>query len=808
MNIIENFLLPKNKRNIYIFFVVFIIFTIIASLGLINTQFDNDVTVLLPVNAETEYEREKINRLTKEFPSDQVLFVGIDNAFTLDNIKTVWEICNEIENLSVVRSTLHPFNAVYFSKLGDTFTIAKMKRSFYPKTEEQLDKFLKDITSNRYLVGSVISYDYKKAGIVIRMNYKAKMGNEINKNFIIKIFEFLFGREFGPQYIDRTYFCNEIEKVLNKYKNDVDFYIAGVPFFEAKSKSYMQRDLFVLLIPAILLMILVLFLNIRTNRGTILPILVMILSLIWTMGIIGWIRYKLNIVSVLLPPLILTIGSSYTLHYLYSYYSYSHLYDNSRDIVIHASKHIFPTIFMASLTTAIGFASFITASIKPIKMFGVFSVLSIIFTVSFTFFLLSKILSLLPVPHDLKLQSVKNDIFSKFLTKINQLVYPFRFLWIGIYFVAIIIFIIVIPKLKIETNAATYFKEKDLVKTSLFFFQKNFGGTNHYNITLRAVGNKANFFKTREGLLAAKKIQDYFDKNVIIDGEKTIGWFISPVSLVEDLNYSMTGEYNIPEDEKIITRFLSLLKASNDEGIRAIMNNNFSAITFQVRTKTDNEKENFVMTEQTLFKLEKKIEKDLKQIAKEDGRFTVELWGELLLMSRISKYLIKDQITNIITTVIFVFLAAVFLFRSIYFSIFSLIPLSFGVIINFSIMSIFKISLDAATVMIAAIAIGVGIDDAIHFLLNYKSKLKKDFLVKDAILETLNLTSRPILFTSIALIFGFIVFLLSSFRPVVYFGLLIAIAMLTCTFTTLFILPSFLIITDKLRLKYKTKEKQ
>ncbi len=190
-------------------------------------------------------------------------------------------------------------------------------------------------------------------------------------------------------------------------------------------------------------------------------------------------------------------------------------------------------------------------------------------------------------------------------------------------------------------------------------------------------------------------------------------------------------------------------------------------------------------------------------IAKEDGSFTVEIWGELLLMARISKYLIKDQVLNIITTIIFVFLACLILFRSLYFSIFSLIPLTFGVISNFVIMSIFKIALDPATVMISAIAIGVGIDDSIHFLLTYKNKLKKNLSTKDTILQTLSLTSRPILFTSIALILGFSVFFLSSFRPVVYFGALISFSMITCTFATLFILPSFLFITDRFRLKYK-----
>jgi len=127
---------------------------------------------------------------------------------------------------------------------------------------------------------------------------------------------------------------------------------------------------------------------------------------------------------------------------------------------------------------------------------------------------------------------------------------------------------------------------------------------------------------------------------------------------------------------------------------------------------------------------------------------------------------------------------------------------------NFLIMSIFNIPLDAATIMIAAIAIGVGVDNAIHFLLNYRKILKNDgdIATKDAIILTLERTSRPILFTAMALILGFVVFFLSSFKPIIYFGVLIALSMLTCTFGSLFILPSALLVTDKLRMKYRKKK--
>ena len=123
--------------------------------------------------------------------------------------------------------------------------------------------------------------------------------------------------------------------------------------------------------------------------------------------------------------------------------------------------------------------------------------------------------------------------------------------------------------------------------------------------------------------------------------------------------------------------------------------------------------------------------------------------------------------------------------------------------LNFAIMSIFRIPLDVSTVMISAVAIGVGIDDSIHFMLNYRHRLRDGIPVKDAVIQTLHKTSRPITFTSIALILGFAVFFMSSFKPIIYFGVLIAISMVTCTVATLFILPSMLIVMDRFRFKYR-----
>lgn len=804
----EKILVPEKRIYHRIFFIVITIITIFLSIGLFNIETDTDITVLLPVNEETVYEREKINRLGKEFSSNQLLFIGVKNdPFSKDNIKILWELCNEIEKLEVVKSTFNPFNATYFKKVGRIFSIKRMKMDKYPKTEKDREKFIQSISSNRYLVGSIISYDKKTAGIVVRTNYDAMMGEEIEKkNIFMKFAEFAFDKKFGPKQIDRSYFCGKIEEVIAKYNPPFEIFYAGVPVYEAKSKEYMQRDIFILIIPAFILMTFILFMNFRTVRGTILPILSILLSMIWTMGILGWLRVKLDIVGILIPPIIMTVGSSYTLHYLNSYYINVPFYDNSRELVLYSTKSIFPTISLASMTTVVGFASFLTAKIMPVKKFGIFIIISIIFTLFFTFFLLSKILTIFNLPKLHKMENVRKDLFAKILSICRKIVIPLRFIWVGIYIMSIILFCLFISKLKIETNAINFFKGNDIVKRSLTFLQYNFHGTNHYNITIRSRNHERDFFRTKKGMLAAQKIQDYFNEQIVIDGHEMIGWMLSPVTMLQDLNQTLNGELRVPEDESVIKKFFTFLKLSKDDGIKSIINDDFSAITFQIRPHTDNAKVSHLMSEQELAKLSQLLSTDLKKIADDDGTITVEVWGEILLLSKISKYLSKDQINSLLITGILVFLITLLIFRSPYFAFFSLIPLSFGVIMNFTIMSIFQIPLDAATVMIAALSIGIGIDDSIHFILHYKKTLKDGYSAREAVLHTLNYTARPILFTSLALILGFIVFLLSSFRPVVFFGLLIAISMFNCTFATLFILPSFFIITDKIRKFFHRKQ--
>jgi len=163
---------------------------------------------------------------------------------------------------------------------------------------------------------------------------------------------------------------------------------------------------------------------------------------------------------------------------------------------------------------------------------------------------------------------------------------------------------------------------------------------------------------------------------------------------------------------------------------------------------------------------------------------------DLIYVSLID-YLIRSQLISILLSIIIVFIIIAITFRSLVFGFFGLIPIFFGLFLNFGTMSYFNVSLDFITSMIASIAVGLGVDNSIHYLISF-TRTKHNMPLKERLKQALGMTGTPIFFTSFTLMAGFSVLLFSSFKPILYFGLLISVTMLGCFIGVIFILPAFI----------------
>ena len=262
------------------------------------------------------------------------------------------------------------------------------------------------------------------------------------------------------------------------------------------------------------------------------------------------------------------------------------------------------------------------------------------------------------------------------------------------------------------------------------------------------------------------------------------------------MNQTMTGFYEIPQRRApilLLSRLFTTMKASTSGEIfaGALVNDDFTRLTFALRIFNGDERSPLdeIGVNDFIDRLKLQITESLAP------EINPVIWGDSLAFLYISEILSRDQIVSVIVSVLLIFLITAFAFWSVKYGLLALIPMVTGIMLNFILMSLFRIPFDVVTVMFSSIAIGVGIDDSIHLIIQYRRQQKIFHDDREKIItHTLKIAGRPILLTSISLIAGLLVLVFSSFMPIAYFGFLVSLALFTTTIGALIILPAILIL--------------
>ena len=619
----------------------------------------------------------------------------------------------------------------------------------------------------------------------------------------------LFRSKFSKDYEEYKNLYNirnhqnitEIRDVINKYGENAKIHLGGIPMIANDMMSYIKSDIAVFGIGVFIFIILTLWFFFRSLKWVLMPLLGCATSVIIMIGLLGFIGWKVTVISSNFIALMLILNMAMNIHvtvrYLQLKKEYSQL--TKGEAVLEASKKMMLPILYTVLTTICAFLSLVFSGIKPIIDFGWMMTLGLVISLIVTFLLLPSLINLLSSDNEIGLKDTEKSLITSMLgsfTKNNKI------LIFGSTVIIIIFSIIGIFKLEVENSFINYFDKETEIYKGMKKIDDDLGGTTPLNVILKfpkktenlnveedefdeweeesdSDEDKAKYWFTRDKMDKIIKVHDYLDSLPEIGKVLSFG---SILRVAEDLNNKEL------QSLEIAVLYSKIPKEIKSEIISPYISVDFDEARISVRIKDS-------LKDLRRNDLIKKINSELNtKLGFEKDEY--KLAGVLILFNNLLQSLFKSQILTLGIVMIGIFLMFFILFRNIVLSLIGVAPNFIAAFFILGIIGLLGIPLDMMTITIAAITIGIAVDNSIHYIYRYKEEFKKIQNYSKTLDRCHSTVGIAILNTSITIVFGFSILVLSNFIPTIYFGVFTGIAMLLAMISVLTLLPK-LILTFK-----------
>jgi predicted RND superfamily exporter protein len=719
----------------------------------------------------------------KKFGDDgNLLVIGVqtNHFFEKNNFEKYQQLHNNLKKVDYVEDVLSVVNAV--DLLKDTSSQKLIAVPVFPahlKTQHELD-------SSRELFYTLPFY-------------RSLLYNPATNAYLIAV-------RINKDVLNssgRTKVINDIIKEVNIYssKTNIETHVSGLPLIRTEVADRIAREMKWFIIGSLGLSALILLLMFRSVSTTLLSLLVVIIGVIWSVGIIYLLGYKITLLTALIPPLVVVIGIPNCIYFLNKYhYTYKRTANKKQSLIEMVSKMGVVTLF-CNLTAAIGFAVFALTNSAILQEFGQVAGISIMLIFVISFILLPGALSYMPVPGKKQLNYLDVKFFTNLLLRIERWVLNHRKVVYAITLVAIIFSVSGIFKLQTEGFIVDDLPKTDKIYTDLKFFEKNFDGVMPLEIVIDT--------KKRYGL-AGSRILPVLAKidslSTYITAQKEMA---RPLSVAEGIKFVKQGFYEGDSSNYALPNSFDIafigqyLKPGNDSGKK---NNLSKLLTSFIDTPRENTRISVNMADVGTKKLPVVLN-GIRQRAKElfdSSKYKVTFTGSTVTFLEGSSYIINGLKESILWAFLFITLCMLYLFKSLRILICSLIPNIIPLLITAGIMGWAGVRLKPSTVLIFSVALGIAVDVTIRFLVNYKQELSShDFNIAATVSETIRNTGLSILYTSLVLIAGFIIFCFSGFGGTQSLGWLTSVTLLTATLTNLILLPVLLLETGRKSVRHE-----
>ena len=752
MKKITNIVLKNSKLVLF-----FILLGTIASVLSIKSNFalETNLDAYMPKNHPAFVYSDKAEEM---FDIRDAIMIAIENKEGIYNevtFKKIKDLTKEIQKLSVVEDK---------DDVLSLYTADNIKGS---EGGLEIEAFYKKVPKTQ------AKYDEIKAGVVSNEMVHKRLVSEEGTSTLI------FTKIKDNSFTEALY--HQILEISHKYAGDGDaVYVAGQPIVEGTMAILMPQDMKKMFPIVLILIVLVLLIVLRSFKATFISMLVVIFSSIWTFGMMLGVGVSVYAPSSLIPVMLIAIGVADAIH------MFSHLQlmmrkhsDWSKERLIkNMVSEMFMPVMMTSVTTAVGFLSLLTSDIYPIKYFAAFTAYGVMLAMFFSLVLIPAAVNVFGLPKAPKKSEDKEDAFASLSKGFANSMVKYRKTVIALTVLVVAFFGFGMSKVWINSSFLARFPDGNpLVKTDAFV-NKNFMGTTTVNVILES--DKADQFKNPEVLQLMDKIAKEVEaENKVVGGGLSVVDFIKRMNKV--LNEDREEFFSIPTDQNLIAQYFILYEMSGGSArLWDVVSDDFKTANLQFQLKGDNSEG----LNGTIASIEK-YKDDFKalgiQLNLAGSGYKVLVFNDLILIG---------QIKSLAYSFIIVIVLLSLMFKSFKIGLIGTIPIFITTIISFGVLGWLNIPLETTTALISSIAIGIGIDYAVHFIDRYKLNALSSQEKSLTIEETMAHSGRAISFNAVVVILGFLVLTFSAFKPNIALGAIVSLNMLTSfvgTVTVMFI---------------------
>lgn len=714
-------------------------------------QINSDVVSALP---DDDPDVALFKKVGKEFGGNKIgmIILEAENIFNNDVIYDVKKLTDSIGLMEGIASVTSITNILdiksdeYGFETGNLIDVYKL-----PYSNEDLLLLRERVASKEMFNGVVVSEDGTATLIMFTLNDNADI------------------QTVGRKVIDKATSLKLKDKL----------YFAGMPMMVTSISELISRDLIRLLPIAFLVIAIVLYFSFRSLRGVLLPLITAAIAIIWTLGIMVLFGYKMTMVTNNIPILLLAVGSAYTIHVINKINQAAEI--DFKKAIISALSYIFIPVTLASLTTVVGFISFVFGSyLTMIKDFGIFTAVgTFISAVLALFFAPAAIYAFSSIRNKKKQQELnnRNSLLSTYLLlPLKNLLFKHPKYTLITWSIILVFSVAAIFLIKRDVDIKDYFQKDNPARLAEDIMIEKFGGSKPIFIDFKGDIQSPELLKTM--LRTEEKLKEspyVFTTQSIAD-------------LIVEMNDALGEGRTIPDDQDKIEQMWFLLEGNSI--LKQFVNDNLDeALIISKFASSDNDdKEEFA--------------KEMEEFINENSSAECEIsmTGMPFIDMKMNSSLLTSQIKSLLIAILALILIVGLVFRSFPTGMYATAPIFAAIIVLFGVMGLTGIPLNIVTVLVASIALGIGIDYSIHVISHFNHSLRNGKSINEAMEDTIMISGKSIFINVISVSAGFLVLIFSEMVPLQYFGILMALSMVGSGLAALTLLPVILILANRKQL--------